>query len=230
MTDTTTKPRPKTATATTPATAPDATETPLARAERESIERAAEVVFSKRKPFKVQIADLEGGVMKLAPDGDMDGWQVRRLAAFGTRSQAFAAFNLGRLASVARQPGQDAPTEDALNALLAIVDAVEPADEIEALLAVQIAATHETSMDMLTRAKVATDGAVLERCVNAATKLQRTLTAQVEALAKLRRGGEQTVRVEHVHVHEGGQAIVGNVGAPVGGAGRGRSRKAGAGS
>jgi hypothetical protein len=33
----------------------------------------------------------------------------------------------------------------------------------------------------------------------------------VEALAKLRRGGEQTVRVEHVHVHEGGQAIVGNV-------------------
>ena len=36
-------------------------------------------------------------------------------------------------------------------------------------------------------------------------------TAQTEALAKLRRGGEQVVRVEHVHVHPGGQAIVGNV-------------------
>ena len=34
---------------------------------------------------------------------------------------------------------------------------------------------------------------------------------QVEALAKLRRGGEQTVRVEHVHVYPGGQAVVGNV-------------------
>jgi len=37
------------------------------------------------------------------------------------------------------------------------------------------------------------------------------MTATVEALSKLRRGGSQTVRVEHVHVHNGGQAIVGNV-------------------
>jgi hypothetical protein len=44
-----------------------------------------------------------------------------------------------------------------------------------------------------------------------AVKLLRTFTAQTEALAKLRRGGEQTVRVEHVHVYEGGQAIVGSV-------------------
>jgi hypothetical protein len=48
-------------------------------------------------------------------------------------------------------------------------------------------------------------------------KLLRTYTAQVEALAKLRRGGEQTVRVEHVHVHSGGQAIVESV-TPAGGA------------
>jgi hypothetical protein len=48
-------------------------------------------------------------------------------------------------------------------------------------------------------------------------KLLRTYTAKVEVLAKLRRGGEQTVRVEHVDVHPGGQAIVGNV-TPGGGA------------
>ena len=46
---------------------------------------------------------------------------------------------------------------------------------------------------------------------NVASKLLRTYTAQVEALAKLRRKGEQKVRVEHVHVHPGGQAIVGAV-------------------
>ena len=34
---------------------------------------------------------------------------------------------------------------------------------------------------------------------------------QAEALSKLKRGGEQTVRVEHVHVYPGGQAIVGTV-------------------
>ena len=44
-----------------------------------------------------------------------------------------------------------------------------------------------------------------------ATKLLRTYTMQTEALAKLKRGGEQTVRVEHVHVYPGGQAIVGAV-------------------
>ena len=44
-----------------------------------------------------------------------------------------------------------------------------------------------------------------------ATKLQRTFTTQIEALAKLRRGGEQKVRVEHVHVYPGGRPIVGNV-------------------
>ena len=34
---------------------------------------------------------------------------------------------------------------------------------------------------------------------------------KIEVLAKLRRGGEQTVRVEHVHVHSGGQAVAGHV-------------------
>ena len=34
---------------------------------------------------------------------------------------------------------------------------------------------------------------------------------QMEVLAKLKRGGEQTVRVEHVYVYPGGQAIVGAV-------------------
>jgi hypothetical protein len=39
----------------------------------------------------------------------------------------------------------------------------------------------------------------------------RTYTLQVEALARKRRKGEQTVNVKHVHVHAGGQAVVGNV-------------------
>jgi hypothetical protein len=46
---------------------------------------------------------------------------------------------------------------------------------------------------------------------NLPTKLERTFVAQVEAVAKWRRGGEQRVMVEHVHVRSGGQAIVGAV-------------------
>ena len=44
-----------------------------------------------------------------------------------------------------------------------------------------------------------------------ATKFHRTFVAQIEALQKLRGKGGQHVRVEHVHVHSGGQALVGNV-------------------
>jgi hypothetical protein len=51
----------------------------------------------------------------------------------------------------------------------------------------------------------------LEANGNMAITLLRTFAVQTEALVKQRRGGEQTVRVEHVHVHAGGQAVVGIV-------------------
>ena len=49
-------------------------------------------------------------------------------------------------------------------------------------------------------------------CVNRATKLSRTFTAQVLTLNRYRGSAtEQKVSEEHVHVIEGGQAIVGAV-------------------
>lgn len=47
-----------------------------------------------------------------------------------------------------------------------------------------------------------------ERAFN---KLARTFTTQLEALKRYRSKGDQTVRVEHVTVNEGGQAIVGSI-------------------
>jgi hypothetical protein len=46
---------------------------------------------------------------------------------------------------------------------------------------------------------------------SAAARLLRAYSAQVEIFRRLRHGGQQFVRVEHVHIHEGGQAIIGNV-------------------
>jgi hypothetical protein len=42
----------------------------------------------------------------------------------------------------------------------------------------------------------------------------RAYATQVEVLRRLRNGGQQFVRVEHVHIHDGGQAVVGNVQKP----------------
>ncbi len=47
---------------------------------------------------------------------------------------------------------------------------------------------------------------------SAVSRLLGAYTAQLEILRRLRNGGPQVVRVEHVHVNEGGgQAIIGNV-------------------
>ena len=45
---------------------------------------------------------------------------------------------------------------------------------------------------------------------SAAARLMRAFATQVEVLRRLRNGGQQFVRVEHVHINDGGQAVVGN--------------------
>src|SRR5438094_550718 len=47
-----------------------------------------------------------------------------------------------------------------------------------------------------------------------ATKLSRSYAVLLEALNRHRGKGQQKVTVEHVHVHSGGQAIVGTVESP----------------
>jgi hypothetical protein len=46
---------------------------------------------------------------------------------------------------------------------------------------------------------------------SAASRLPRAYAMQMEVFRRLRNGGQQWVRVEHVHVNDGGQAIIGNV-------------------
>jgi hypothetical protein len=47
--------------------------------------------------------------------------------------------------------------------------------------------------------------------VPAAARLTRVCATQVEVHRRLRSGGHQYVRVEHVQINEGGQAVIGNV-------------------
>ena len=105
--------------------------------------------------------------------------------------------------------GSDA--EQKINAGLAVLDGLQPRDEVEAMLVAQMVVTHAVAMDYLTRMKKAELIQAGEFTSNFACKLLRAFAAQTEALGKLRRGGEQVVKVEHVHVHAGGQAVVGAV-------------------
>jgi len=98
-----------------------------------------------------------------------------------------------------------------MNFAMAFVQGVEPQDEVEALLAAQMAVTHRM---MMAQARRLTNAQWLDHVENFGrlyNQLGRTFTAQVEALKRYRTGGEQKVIVKHVTVNDGGQAIVGNV-------------------
>ena len=131
------------------------------------------------------------------------------MLVLGTSSQEFMDGVLRQLAN-AVSPGKDAD-EEAINFALAVIAGIEPKDELETMLAMQMVAIHLATMTFTRRlAHVETldqqHGS--ERALN---KLARTFAMQMEALKRYRTGGEQKVVVQHVNVNEGGQAIVGTV-------------------
>jgi hypothetical protein len=101
--------------------------------------------------------------------------------------------------------------ERALNFMLSVVKGVKPKDQMEAMLAAQMAAVHMATMTFARRLAHVQNIPQQDSAERAFNKLARTFSAQVEALKRYRTGGEQRVTVEHVTVNEGGQAIVGNV-------------------
>ena len=94
---------------------------------------------------------------------------------------------------------------------------INPKDELEGMLATQAIACHNASMACFQRASnpdQTYEGR--KEHLNQANKLSRTFVTLLDALNKHRGKGQQKVTVEHVHVHEGGQAIVGTVQHPGG--------------
>jgi hypothetical protein len=98
------------------------------------------------------------------------------------------------------------------NAVVDFLICFRAKDELEGMLAAQLLASHNAAMECYRRAMIPEqtfEGR--KENLNQANKLSRTHAALLEALNRHRGKGQQKVTVEHVHVHEGGQAIVGNV-------------------
>jgi hypothetical protein len=170
-----------------------------------------------RRPRIEASVKSEDGVMKIgAPHSDTTGFVTQLYDCFGTASAAFAEQAIGQLVAIISGKGSVSATQTELNAVLAAIDGMRPTDEIEAMLAIQMIAAHEMAMEMLRRAKQADLAPRLQEYGSLAVKFLRTYAAQAEAIARLRRGGEQRVIVQHVNVNEGGQAIVGAVSHPGG--------------
>jgi hypothetical protein len=130
--------------------------------------------------------------------------------ALGTADRDFAYGLLEQLASLSSHDGRISESE--LNFMLSVIKDIKPNDQLEAMLAAQMAAVHLATMTfarhLAHNVETIHQQDSAERAFN---KLMRTFTTQMEALKRYRTGGEQKVTVQHVSVGEGGQAIVGNV-------------------
>jgi hypothetical protein len=105
------------------------------------------------------------------------------------------------------------PRDETDLSMKAVIAEHAPQNVIEASLAVQMTATKEPALMFLDRSMLPEQ--TLESAdsnVARATRLMRLHLEQIEAMQKLKgKAGQQKMTVEHVHVHEGGQAIVGPV-------------------
>jgi hypothetical protein len=103
-------------------------------------------------------------------------------------------------------------------ALVAGLVGIGPKDELEGMIAAQLLAAHNAAMECYRRATLG--GQTFEgrrESLSQANKLSRTFAVLLDALNRHRGNGQQRVIVEYLHVHPGGQAVVGVVEAPGGG-------------
>jgi hypothetical protein len=100
------------------------------------------------------------------------------------------------------------------NAAIAALHDIAPVGALEGMLATQLIATHMATMDCYKHLTKTNDRNAHAYHLNQVNKLSRTYVALLEALNRHRGKSHQKVTVEHVHVHQGGQAIVGNAESP----------------
>jgi hypothetical protein len=161
-----------------------------------------------KKKLEREVIELPGrgdGELKFIGGSMFDGWNN----AIG-----------GQVINSVLRP-KDPGDEDARKLRSAAVEAlagIKPQDELEGMIGAQLIACHLASMECYRRAMLPDQSLEVRHCnLNSANKLSRTYSTLLEALNRHRGKGQQKVTVEHVHVHAGGQAVVGNVEAGGGG-------------
>ena len=164
------------------------------------------------KPPRLKMSKDKGGV-QIEFEGDNRRALLAMHSVSGMRNADAANLLVDQLAKLT---ASDLERESVaqVNSAIAMMDEIQPSDGPEAMLAAQMVAVHFASMQCFSRALLS-DQTFAGRELNLkhGAKLSRIYAQQVEALDRHRRKGQQTVVVEHVHVNDGGQAIVGNVSA-----------------
>jgi hypothetical protein len=187
--------------------------------DRQMISRFKARAKSQSSAPKLKVERKEGKNVTLSYDGkDQVVTAIALMEAFGTTSPHFQNHMMCELLDAAciRNNGSILSQDD-VNAVVAAMHGINPQDEVEAMLASQMVATNFAALRFMQQLKNSETVIQQDSSGNIVIKLLRTYTAQMEALQRYRGKGQQKMTVEHVHVHAGGQAIVGQVTHPEGG-------------
>lgn len=156
-----------------------------------------------------------------------DAGSLRRVA--GSRRDTFNNITINAaLAALWKPTGQseEQQTKQYEAAIVAMM-AFKPTDEIEGMIVAQAVALHATVMECSRRAMIPDQPfEAAQSFRKAAANASRAFNELLTALDRKRgKNGQQKVTVEHVHIHSGGNAIVGNVEAGAARGGGGVARK-----
>lgn len=158
---------------------------------------AKEVVKKNGKIVRKQVADTLP-VRKLMPASE-------------ARVELRKIFEISELLWLPESLGEEERNAQIIRAL-DLYEELRPVGSAESMLAAQMVGTHSAALECLRRAAIPNQTYVgRDMALKHAQKLMALYTKQLAALDKHRGKGQQKVTVEHVHVHPGGQAVVGNL-------------------
>lgn len=170
------------------------------------ISRAQKSLQKRNSPANLQKVESHGELMKRASElvASMYGVHDMKLAA-----------QLVDQAMRVRTAWSSGDIGDPLEIAMTMVMEMKPETITETMLGMQMNAVHNAAMASLQKAAYHRESSENpDMHMSRTTRLMRLFVDQIEAMAKLKgKTGQQKVTVEHVHVHEGGQAIVGAVSA-----------------
>jgi hypothetical protein len=183
------------------------------------MKKSLETASSKASQPKIDpAADAEPKVVSANNPGDRNG---NLKSVGGSLSDSFNTEIANQATQVLWVKNSSPEQRDKqLSATIDAMIGIAPKDELEGMIAGQLIASHNAAMECYRRAMIGEQSFEGRReNLTQANKCSRTYAALLEALNRHRGKGQQKVVVEHVNVHAGGQAVVGNVSAPVPGGG-----------
>ena len=157
----------------------------------------------------VKVGDTGGVTLTYGSNADDRADCLLVMEALGTPDSMFFDGLVAQLAcAVSLSSGIQ---ERSLQFAVSVIKSIGPKNELESMLAAQMAAVHICALDSSRRFLCADTLERRDSAERAMTKMTRTFAMQMETLKRYRAKAQQVVRVERVTVQEGGQAIVGAV-------------------